>query len=771
MKNDDFRMMYGWAEIEPSEPVVVGSLGTWTLTYHVGNYGIDDGGTIVVAFRTVTDWGTPQTEDPLSTNYISAKTTGHAQLRWRWDTKGYIRPWKKCLIVDVYGTALCPKDKVIITYGDTSQGSEGVVAQTFCEKTFEFKVAIDAFGTGQFIELAESPTVEVISGTASKLVLILPSQIEIEKPFAATIKAEDKWGNPSSSYTGVVRFECSDDLVGLPKSYTFTPEDRGAHRFEGLRCKSEGVYTIKGVDEGNKLISESNSLICKKQRTPSAYRKKQRMTSSYRQKVTEYFPYWGDLHGQSEETVGTNTVNDYFAYARDISTLDFSSHQGNDFQITKEIWREIQRQVKAYHEPHRFITFLGYEWSGNSPAGGDHNVYYLNDDEPIYRSSHWQIADKSDADTDRYPLNLLYDTLQSKDAMLIPHVGGRPANLDFHHPLVNSSRVASVPDRRKDGQGAPLPYPEHEPLEPLIEIYSAWGEFPWMIQDALQRGYKVGFVAGSDDHKGRPGASYPGSSTFGVYGGLVCVYAKELTREAIWEALKSRRCYATTGQRIILKVYSDGHWMGEEYQTDNPPKIEVNAIGTESIERVDIMRGLEIAYTYPPEQRRVDDTIRIVWSGAKLRGRGRIANWDGELQVENGKIIECRGYAFDSPVEVIIEQNERQVRWKSATAGDEDGIILKLDASEDAKIHFQTENAKFSVAVKEVQKAPVIVEAGGLMMKVVIENLPSGTGQKHIAFEFIDHDIQPGCTPYYVCLKQIDGAKAWSSPIYVNREA
>ena len=91
---------------------------------------------------------------------------------------------------------------MIVTYGDTSQGSEGIVAQTFCEKTFEFKVAVDAFGTGQFIELAESPTIEVISGPASKLVLILPSQIETEKPFAATVKAEDKWGNPSSSYTG-----------------------------------------------------------------------------------------------------------------------------------------------------------------------------------------------------------------------------------------------------------------------------------------------------------------------------------------------------------------------------------------------------------------------------------------------------------------------------------------------------------------------------------------------------------------------------------------
>ena len=32
------------------------------------------------------------------------------------------------------------------------------------------------------------------------------------------------------------------------------------------------------------------------------------------------------------------------------------------------------------------------------------------------------------------------------------------------------------------------------------------GQFEWLLREAIERGYKVGFVAGSDDHKGRPGA-------------------------------------------------------------------------------------------------------------------------------------------------------------------------------------------------------------------------------------------------------------------------
>ena len=39
-------------------------------------------------------------------------------------------------------------------------------------------------------------------------------------------------------------------------------------------------------------------------------------------------------------------------------------------------------------------------------------------------------------------------------------------------------------------------------------MHSAWGTFDWLIKDAFKLNYKVGIVAASDGHKGRPGASY-----------------------------------------------------------------------------------------------------------------------------------------------------------------------------------------------------------------------------------------------------------------------
>ena len=86
--------------------------------------------------------------------------------------------------------------------------------------------------------------------------------------------------------------------------------------------------------------------------------------------------FWADLHAQSTETIGTGTVEDYFAFARDRAFLDVASHQGNDFQVTDAFWKRLQKVTREYNEPGRFVAFPGYEYSANTGLGGDHNVIY-----------------------------------------------------------------------------------------------------------------------------------------------------------------------------------------------------------------------------------------------------------------------------------------------------------------------------------------------------------------------------------------------------------
>ena len=718
MNESEIRALYGWAEIDPAAPVVAGSVGTWRIIYHVGRYGVDDGGVVKFAWRDVSDWAVPQFENPSAPEYATVSTTGPASLRARFEKQRYIRPWRLCVTVDVFDDSLSEGDSITLTLGDTSGGSPGSRAQTFCKDAFEFRVAVDWCGTWVYTEVP-SPKIPIISGPPHRLVVLGPSETAPDEEGWIGVKAEDVWGNPSTGYAGTVQINAGG-LTGLPETYQFQSTDRGVHRFEGVKAAKTGIYRVGAEDSESGLAAEGNPLRCVDARGT-------------------YQPFWGDLHGQSEETVGTNPVSSYFRFARESALVDFAGHQGNDFQITEAVWTEIKAQANTQYHPGRFVTFVGYEWSANTPLGGDHNVYYPGNDGPLHRSSHVLIPDKSDIDTDCTHVTELYATLRGQDVLLLPHVGGRYANLNWHDPK----------------------------LEPLIEVYSEWGEFEWFLREALEKGYRVGFTAGSDDHKGRPGAAPPGSGSFGVYGGLTCIYAAELTREGLWEALKARRCYGTTGQRILLEVTADGQPMGAAYQANRPPQISVKVLGTAPIERVDIFRGLQLIHTFPATTERADDQIRVAWSGQRIRARNRLVRWDGSIEIDRGRILGAEGYAFDTPAEGLEAVTERTVSWKSVTTGDADGVVLRLDAPPETILDFKTSTLNRTVLLQKIKDSPVVLDAGGIDMKVVFERLPLGVGGE-VAFTFREAALPTGCHPYWVRVLQTDGAKAWASPIYVT---
>ena len=75
----------GKAIITPTDDVIAGSQGTWTLTLTIGTHGIDDGGHIRVAWRVSGDWKYPQFNDPQKANYATITTSGKAKLDLKFD--------------------------------------------------------------------------------------------------------------------------------------------------------------------------------------------------------------------------------------------------------------------------------------------------------------------------------------------------------------------------------------------------------------------------------------------------------------------------------------------------------------------------------------------------------------------------------------------------------------------------------------------------------------------------------------------------------------
>jgi hypothetical protein len=714
---DEIRQEYGDATLEPSGEFVAGTYETWNITYTAGVLGVDDGGQIKIATNMSSDWGRPQFEDPTADNYATVETSADASVSAHWDPDGYIRPLKDTVTIDVFDGALGPGDTVTLTLGETSGGGLGHQVQTFPEEEFELAVLVDAFESGEPVRLPKTLTFDVVAGTANELHAFAPTNESEGEDVPIRIRAEDYWGNTASGYDGTLRVE------GNSLEAPVTTKAANGLAQISVMLTDDGVHRLTVTDPDRDDLSTT--------------------TNPVRYGIDDEFQtYWGDIHGQSGETVGTGTIERYFHYLRENSHLDFGSHAANDFQITDEFWETIQETVKNHHEPGEFVTFLCYEWSPNTPVGGDHNVYFKGDEAEINRSSSWQIADGFDKHRGTHPVSALYETYEGRDdVLIIPHRGGRPGTLEEYDP----------------------------DLTPFVEIMSVWGVFEWYGQEALEHGQNVGFVGGSDDHTGRPGASYPTNKadwSFPIKGPVMAARADELTRDALWDAFTVSRVYGTTGARIFLDVSIDGEGMGGETSIEGPPEVDVTVNGTAPVRTVDLFRGSECVSSRSLAEGR--DLIEITWTGARSKNRHKVQDWSGSLSLSEGRIESVTEVGFDHPTQGVHRLTDTTLRWEGATAGNYQGLRLSFDAPETATLRVGSEPVSASVTLGDLDEKRVF-DAGPVGRRLEIER--TGTSKtRDVETTFRDEGVGGGHHAYYVRVRQADGEMAWSSPIFTTVE-
>ena len=744
MPFSDYRPdLMGSARINVESPVTCGAWTTLELVYTAGHFGIDDLGGLKISFRSASDQTPPQFDQPKAPGYTTVTASNGARLNASYSKNSNIRPWGNTLHIKCLNF-LSEGDTITVRLGDKSGGSPGTRMQTFREYAHEYRVHVDAFATYDFVVLPpeRQPIIALLPGPVARHIAILPTLRQVGEDFALGLKAEDLWGNPTDADQADYTLHSSMPVEGLPKRISMIKAIDGVLRLEGLRVKHEGDLRVEMLNDAGQCVARSNSLRL--------------------QDVCDTRHYWSDMHGQSGETVGTNTARQYFAFGRDKALIDICGHQGNDFQITDSFWADLNQLTAEFDEPGRFLAVPGYEWSGNTSVGGDHNVWYRTEGRPIYRAHRALVMEDSTDENVCLDAKELFARLKDEDALVVAHVGGRYADISFAHDAK---------------------------LEPSVEVHSAWGTFDWIFEDARKAGYRVGIVAASDGHKGRVGASYPGAGKFGSLGGLTCHLMSSLDRDSLFSAFRRRRHYATTGCRPFIDVrvpylkdamcrVSDTEsesvstaLIGDILTCKNDEAIFTFDIAAQSgIERIDIKDGLTHLKRIQPESeaRKIGSRLRIQCEGAEYRGRGRLVNWDVEVKSDGPAIRKAAPINFWNSDNTVF-QDSHSVRWKNVTTGGFHAVDIWLEDATTGVLTVLVNGTEIAVDLRTLGTDDLIHDFGGLQKAIRLFRLPD-TPLANTYKDSLSVPLTHGeerCLFLRVTFE--DGHVAWTSPIYLLR--
>jgi hypothetical protein len=444
-----------------------------------------------------------------------------------------------------------------------------------------------------------------------RLHAIVPSTVEPGEPVSVTLQARGQCERFCPGFGGSFRVESTDDATH-PGRVTFPPENGGVATVPGIELATPGVQYLTFTDDETDRRFVSNPV---------------RVVDD-----PDYRLYWGDLHLHSRYSDGCGDVADGLRFGRDVMDLDvvaYTDHDTMGFFIPPRLQRRRMRRryveatkdaVREYHDPGSFVTLFAYEWTKQPTVGGHLNVYFDSVDEAELFDS---ISPESNTYEKLWERLREFNASHDAEALTVPH---HPAESTYPFDF-------SAVDYDDD-------------LAPLVEVYSQWGsserpasagnhqpvlmgagevdEPGHYVQDALEMGYRVGMTASSDYHGPHPGHSLihtdPHLPTlvevrdqglgWGLIwrvwnepsypGGLQAFYAPELTRESIFESLRSRRVYGTSQpHRILVDFRIEGVRVGEQDSTvtvesrKSPRTVSLSVAGTAPVTDATVVKNNE----------------------------------------------------------------------------------------------------------------------------------------------------------------------------------
>jgi len=562
------------------EPLIAGSMATWQCRIVLRGAPVEAGGCVKIAYDLRGESGYdafPQAKDPAAPNFASIEgpegadlalegyRSHHANhaaeaLEERIESESYF--WRDLLgiysslnlhvlRITVVSGRLEAGDELRVTCGDTSGGSPGMTVPGQAKPDWRHWVCVER-AEGAPLELLGGDTVVVQPGPPERLVVVAPSIVAPDEEISVAHVALDACGNP------VRRVRVQFPPAAAEPDAADVAE--GANPLDRIRIEDERIG-LAGESNPIEIVEEPRFRL-----------------------------YWGEIHGHTcLSDGGQRTPDQFYHHGRDTALLDFAAITDHDFGIglhdPDKHWQMVLDAARDFNESGRFVTLPGWEISHagltDGQVYGHKNVYFLEDDPPFFSSSPYG---KSRAHMDYTHIEELVDLLERARVsfMVVDH----------------TSHMVTDWDRFVEGYTR------------LVEVYSFFGcsealDVPVPVgrgsipeectaRAGLDRGRMVGFTAGTDTHMGAPAAYRETSFGHGKVPGLTAVWATELTRHAIFDALWHRRTYATRGERILLHTAVNGRMMGEELllpAPDESRRVAVAVAGTAPIERLDLIHN------------------------------------------------------------------------------------------------------------------------------------------------------------------------------------
>jgi hypothetical protein len=572
---------------------------------------------------------------------------------------------------------------------------------------------------------------------------IVPSIAAPGESFQLRVRPEDYYFNLATGPVPAV------NVLLNGQSYKQIPAGDASISLLEVSLDEPGVYQFSFTAENGSELGRSNPVWVREE--------------------PPYRIYWGETHGHSGFAEGQGTVDGYFEFGRDEAGLDFLTLSEHDIWLDDYEWKVLNDATAKFNVEGEFIVFPGYEWSVGRALGGHHNVFFRT-------PGHKRVS------SHRAPvLSMLYQQLReendSKDVLIIPHA----------HQLADW--------RMNDVE-----------TEQLVEIMSTHGTFEWFGQRYLEHGHRVGFVGASDDHVGHPGYApgrgYGGRrSNLSQFGGLAAAIAPEKTSDAIFDALRSRSAYATShSQRIIMDVNFNGGRMGQQLDFDESVVIEGRVIGTNPIDTIDVISNGEVVWSKNVAKKELAKRVSAqlsFWSESTSYFRDNPRGyriWEGSLVVKNGTLdgfttVEKLNHTMDFVR--IDDADPNRINFSIATRGLVNNIVLEIsDASPETVVEVfldeTTEGGRAPVQVREVDTFPASKASfslGDAVRGGAVKSFQTGLFRDELELRLvdptasIDHSYRYEATQppmrgdyYYVRARQLDGAIAWSSPVWIGGE-